>query len=108
MIPEELVAHAAILRTLARSKPHVLSKQLEQLSPDVVRTIKNISKNVLKGSVNLNKRQINKLRQHEKLLKELALKRTSIKRSKKILQQGGFLASLLAPLVGIFSNLLLK
>jgi dissimilatory sulfite reductase (desulfoviridin) alpha/beta subunit len=108
MIPKELVTHAAILRTLARSKPRVLTKQIKQLSPRVVRAIQNISKNYLKGSVSLTKRQKQRLHQHRRLLKELALRKTSIKRSKNILQKGGFLGTLLAPLIGIFSKLLLK
>ncbi len=108
MIPRELVAHAAVLRQLARSRPKVLTKQIKQLSPNIVRTIQNISKNCLKGSVSLTRRQKERLHHHRRLLKELALRKTGIKRSKNILQQGGFLRTLLAPLIGIFNKLLLK
>jgi hypothetical protein len=108
MIPKELVTHASILRTLARSKPRVLAQQIQQLAPDVVRAIQNISKNYLKGSVSLNKQHKQKLHRHRKLLKELALRKTSIKRSKNILQKGGFLATLLAPILGILGKILLK
>lgn len=107
MIPAELKAHAAVLKALARSKPHVLKRQIPKLSPDVVRVLQNISHNVLKGSVKLNKRQKEKLRRHRQSLSEIALKRTGLKRSKKILQKGGFLAALLAPLAGLVAKLLI-
>jgi hypothetical protein len=106
MVPKELIPHAAILKVLARSKPKILARQIKLLSPQVIRAIKDISKNVIKGSVRLSKSQKQKLRAHKKLLSELALKKTSLKRSKNILQKGGFLGALLAPLIGVFSKLL--
>ena len=108
MIPKQLRVHAQVLSTLARAKPKVLVKQIKQLSPDVVRTIKDIAKNYLKGSIKINKRQIDKLRRHKRSLQELALRKTSLKRSKKILQKGGFIATLIAPLISLFANLLTK
>ncbi len=55
MVPKELIPHAAILKVLARSKPKILARQIKLLSPQVIRAIKDISKNVIKGSVRLSK-----------------------------------------------------
>jgi hypothetical protein len=107
-VPKELLPHVQILKVLARSKPHVLKNQIDQLSPAVLRAIKNISKNTISGNVTLTKAQKTKLRKHNQELKELAKSRTSLRRTKTILQEGGFLGALLTPLVGIISKLLLN
>jgi hypothetical protein len=106
MIPKELIPHAAVLRHLARSRPKVLTKQIDQISPNVVKVLKNISKNVLLGRVKITKRQKARLLPHKKRLQELALRKTSLKKSRRLLK-GGFLGTLLAPLLGILGKVLL-
>lgn len=105
MIPQELAPHAAVLRVLARSKPKVLAKQIKLLSPDVIRVIKSISRNVIKGNLRLTPRQKDRLRAHKRQLLELAKSKTSIKKSRSILQRGGFIGTLLGPIVGVLSKL---
>ena len=48
MVPKELLAHAAILRTLAKSKPGVLKRQLKHLSPSVIKILKKFRKMSIK------------------------------------------------------------
>lgn len=108
MVPKEVLAHAAILRTLAKSKPGVLKKQLQNVSPNVIKVLKKISKNVYKGNVKLTKRQKERLTRHKRCLQELALNKTSLKRSKKLLQRGGFVSAILAPLAGVLLQPILK
>lgn len=64
------------------------------------------SKNLLKGKVPLKKRQIDSLRRHKHSLKTLSLKKPSIKEKKKILQKGGFLGALLAPVLSFLTGIL--
>ena len=105
MIPKELAPHAVVLRVLARSKPKVLAKQIKLLSPDVIRAIKSISRNVIKGNLQLSPRQKDRLRAQKRRLLELAKSKTSIKKSRSILQRGGFIGTLLGPIVGVLSKL---
>jgi hypothetical protein len=108
MIPKELAPHAAVLRVLARTKPKILAKQIKLLSPDVIRAIKSLSRNVLLGNVSLSRKQKQALRTHKRRLLELAKSRTSIQKSRSILQRGGFLIELLKPIAGVLSKLFLS
>jgi len=65
------------------------------------------AKNVIKGNVPLTARQKEKLRRSRKDLRALSVKKTALRRKRRILQKGGFLGALL-PLLGVLSSLLLK
>jgi len=64
------------------------------------------SRNVLNGNVPLKSTQLNKLRREKKNLRALSLKRTPLKRKRKILQKGGFIGALLPPILSIIGGLL--
>lgn len=107
-IPEELRVHAALLHKLARAKPDILKKQLKHLHAPVIRTLKRISRNYLKGNVKLSPLQFKRLQRHKKNIRELALSKTSLNRSRQILQKGGFISSILIPLISLFTSLFSK
>lgn len=56
--------------------------------------------NVLKGNVQLTKPQFKKLRKYKVKLRDLSKRNTSQKKRLQIEQKGGFLPSLLAPILG--------
>jgi len=64
------------------------------------------SKNILKGNIPLKEPQLRKLRREKKNLRALALKKTSLKKKRKILQKGGFIGALLTPVLSILGNIL--
>jgi len=66
------------------------------------------AKNVLKGNVPLTDRQKTKLRRRRNDLRALSVKKTSLRKKRRILQKGGFLTALLPPVLGILSSLLVK
>lgn len=66
------------------------------------------AKNVIKGNVPLSDRQKTNLRRRKKDLRALSVKKTSLRKKRKILQKGGFLTALLPPVLSILSSLLLK
>lgn len=108
MLPKHVAIHADLLRSLARSKPNVLKKQLPSLDASVIRALKNISKNYIKGRVSLKPGQKAELRKHKRFIKELSLAKTSLKRGRKILSTGGFLAALIKPIASLLGSLLFK
>ena len=69
--------------------------------------ISECAKNVLKGNVPLNDRQKTKLRRSRNDLRVLSVKKTSLRKKRRILQKGGFLTALLPPILGVLANLLL-
>ena len=69
--------------------------------------ISECAKNVLNGNVPLNDRQKTKLRRSRNDLRALSVKKTSLRKKRRILQKGGFLTALLPPILGVLANLLL-
>jgi len=64
------------------------------------------SKNILKGNVPLKEPHLRRLRREKKNLRALALKKTPLKKKRKILQKGGFIGALLTPVLSILGNIL--
>ena len=64
------------------------------------------SKNILKGNVPLKPGQLRRLRREKKNLRVLALKKTPIRRKRRILQKGGFIGAILPPVLTVLSSLL--
>lgn len=62
-------------------------------------------RNLLKGNVPLNRKQLKSLCHHKQSLRKLSLKKTSLAGRKRILQKGGFLGSLIGPLINGISYL---
>ena len=65
------------------------------------------AKNIIKGNVPLNPAQLRRLCRERSNVRVLALKKTSLKKKRRILQKGGFLGALLPPFLGVLSSLLL-
>jgi len=64
------------------------------------------AKNLLKGNVPLSPAQLRTLRRHKQKLRQLAVKKTSLAKKKKLVQSGGFLGALLTPIISVLGNLL--
>ena len=88
-------------RRLSKQKQR---KYIKTCSNDFVKCVCECAKNVVKRNVQLKPGQLRKLRRHRRSLRELALKRTSLKKKRQILQRGGFLHILLPPLIGFLAS----
>ena len=75
---------------------------------EFVNCVSECAKNVIKGNVPLTDRQKTNLRRKRNDLRALSLKKTSLRKKRKILQKGGFLTALLPPVLTILGSLLLK
>ena len=81
-------------------------RSLKTCNKDTIHGICECIRNVIKGNVTLTNCQLNKLKPHKHSLRKLALKKTSLKLRKKILQRGGFLNVLLPVLVSGLTSLI--
>ena len=86
------------LRRLCRMSNKERKKYINLCGKDFIDCICECVKNLLKGNVPLNQKQLKSLRRHKQSLRKLALKKTSFAARKRILQKGGFLGFLLKPL----------
>ena len=92
--------HAETLRLLAKSKGPLVKTIVCAADRHLVDTLCECAKNVLKGNVHITTKQKEKLKKHKKRLRELVKKNGTLTKKKKILQTGGFLLALLAPIAG--------
>ena len=98
--------HANFLRQLHRASPKQRSKLVKKhCDGEFVGCITECVKNLLKGNVPLNPAQKKKLKAKKKVLRQIALKKTSLRKKQKLIQSGGFLGALLGPIVSVLGGL---
>jgi hypothetical protein len=101
--------HAAILRTIAKARPDVRRSLLEMADKELIRCLCEISDNTLKGYVNLNSRQKQKLSRYKKILRRIAQRGETWQKKKQLIQTGsGFIVPLLAAVLGPIISSLIK
>ena len=98
--------NAEILRLLKKLKPNTVRAVMKEAPPDLVKALCECSLNILKGNVKLSASQKKKLCRYKNNLRVLSTKKTSMKKRKHILQNGGFIGALLPPVIGVLASLL--
>ena len=93
-----LKKNAQLLRVLAQAKPHMCKAIIGAADRDLVTCLCECAQNILNGNVPLNKSHLKQLQRYRTDVRKLAKKRTAKHTKKKILQKGGFLSALLAPI----------
>lgn len=91
--------HVHILRTLGTAKPAIGKAIVKAADPELVKTLCECSINLLKGRVPLTGAQKGKLRRYKKDLRRLIDPRIKLNGKKRVLQKGGFIGALLAPIL---------
>ena len=72
----------------------------------LIKCISECALNILKGNVPISPHQKSKLTRYKKDLRSLAQRRVSLKSRKRVLQKGGFLGAILAPIItGVLGSL---
>ena len=97
---DRLRKHANTIAYLSETQPKIKKSVIDAADKEVIQCLCKCVHNILKGNVPLSKAQKVRLHRHKKGLRLLQQKRTPIKKKKAILQTGGFLPVLLAPLMG--------
>ena len=96
------------LQILMKCKPKIRKVILEHGPTDLLLSICESCYNVLKGTIPLSKRQKQRLSRHKKHLTDLANRKVSRLRKRRLLTQkgGNLLAALLPPVLEVLSSLL--
>jgi len=99
--------HLEVLKLLKNAKPKLRQSIVASAENDLVQCICECCHNILKGNIKLSPKEKKQLSRHKKPLRDLTSKRLSVERKRKLLvQKGGFLPALLAPIIGIASSLI--
>lgn len=100
--------NADVLRLLYKSKPAMVKAILKNMTADQVKALCECILNVLRGNVELNIKQKNRLARYKRIMRALSSKKHSAARRKRLLiqQGGGFLGALLGPVLGVLGSVL--
>ena len=91
---------------MSSAKPRAVRSIVRAADKDVVNTLVECCNNVLKGNVPLTDGQKKKLSRHKRNLRKLVSKSTPATTKRALLQNGGFLGSLLAPVLTMLGQAL--
>jgi hypothetical protein len=95
------------LKALARAKDKATIKRLLKEGGQGLQTaLRECALNIIRGNVKLSPQQLQRLKKHKNSLRELAKKRTSVKRRIQIEQRGGFFWDLVTPLKTILPKVI--
>jgi hypothetical protein len=106
MVSQRLKKHANELVYLQKARPCIRNHLITKADRSLVDCLCECADNILKGNVPLTKLQKEKLKRNKAELRVLTKKSVSLKKKKAVLQKGGFLRSLLAPIASIVVPLL--
>ena len=106
MVSQRLKKHANELVYLQKARPCIRKHLITNADRSLVDCLCERADNILRGNVPLTKLQKEKLARNKAGLRALTKKSFSLKEKKAILQKGGFLESLLAPIASVVAPLL--
>ena len=90
---------APLLQSLAHAHPYICKAILQGADKDILQCLSQCALNVLKGNVPLSGPQKAKLTKYKQKLRKEANKKVSLQEKYEIVQTGGFVPLLLAPLL---------
>ena len=96
------------VRLLSLATPKARQRFVCEGKREVVDCISECCANVLKGRVPLTPRQKSHLCKHRDALRLVANKKLGLKKKTEIIQKGGFLGSLLVPVMALLGSFLLS
>ena len=106
MVSPRLRKHASEIVYLQKARPCVSKHIIDKADRSLIECLCECADNILKGNVQLTRAQRDKLKKNRSGLRDLVKKSVSLKKKKAILQKGGFLGSLLAPIASVVGPLI--
>lgn len=93
-----LKKQAPTLCMLCHAKPKMRKAVIEAADKELIHCLCECAFNILKGNVSFTQDQLKQVKRYKQHLRNLVDKKLSLKDKKALLQKGGFLPALLAPL----------
>jgi hypothetical protein len=109
VVPSRLHRNFKFLKKLKRADKKQRRKLLETAEKDSILCVCDCANNILKGNINLKPKEKKQLSRHKEVLRTLAKGKgtRNIKKKRELLiQKGGFLPMLLAPILSVAGGLL--
>jgi hypothetical protein len=106
MVSQRLKKHASHIVYLQKTKPCIRKHLITKADGSLVDCLCECADNILRGNVPLTKLQKENLKRNKARLRARTKKSVSLRKNRAILQKGGFLGSLLAPIASVVASLL--
>ena len=106
MVSQRLKRHASDIVYLQKTKPCIRKHLITKADGSLVDCLCECADNILRGNVPLTKLQKKNLKRNKARLRARTKKSVSLRKNRAILQKGGFLESLLAPIASVVASLL--
>ena len=97
--------YASVLKRIRKMGDKAKRAYVRKCDKSFVDCISECAKNIIKGNVPLTKRQKARLRRSRNDIRALSVKKTSLRKKRKILQKGGFLTALLPPVLALLGGM---
>ncbi len=102
-----LKKHLELLKILKKTNPKHRKSILESADNSLILCICECIDNILRGNVKLSPAKKRELAKHVEILRQIADRKTKGQKKRSLLvQKGGFLPALLAPVIGIAGSLI--
>lgn len=99
--------HLELLKILKKAKPAQRKALLESADNSLIFCICECIDNIIRGNVKLTAAKKRELAKHVDILRKVADRKTKVQKKRALLiQKGGFLPALLAPIIGIAGSLI--
>lgn len=96
---KRLERNYAALQALYKANRAIQKSMIAHGSKDLILSLVECVTNIIRGNVKLTPSQLTQLRPYENQLKRFVRKKTSQKERKAILQRGGFLGTIIKPIL---------
>ena len=105
-VSQSLKKHASDILFLQKTRPCIRKHLITKADRSLADCLCECADNILRGNIPLTKLQKETLKRNKAGLRALTKKSVSLKKKKAILQKGGFLGSLLAPIASVVASFL--
>lgn len=105
---ERMRKYLSVLKRLRKMTDKAKRDYVQKCDREFIHCMSECAKNVIKGNVPLSVPQMTRLRRDRNNIRALSVKKTSLKKKRRILQRGGFLTALLPPVLAVLGSLLLR
>ena len=103
---KRLAKNLDMLKILKTAKPQQRKLILQSANNDLIYCLCECIQNLLHGNVKISQKRKIELKKYANILRKIADRKTKVQKKREILiQKGGFLPALLAPVLGIASGL---
>ena len=96
--------HIPTMALLSTVPKGVMKKYLRTNDKQFTDAISECCLNIIRGAIPLTSNEYTALERYQNDIRKLSTRRTALAKKKKIIQKGGFLSALIAPLIGVLGS----